>query len=164
MFSCDVGRQLADPLLDLLERGPREPAVAVGDIDDEWHRDQCDRREIGADREHRDRGEHDRERGLEHEDQAVAEEEAHRLQIDGRARHQLAGLLAIEERQLERLQLPEQQRSQVVLDAKRHASRDETPRGREHQPDEARAGDRDGEQHESLSMVAVDRVDRSAGA
>ena len=49
------------------------------------------------------RGEHDRQRRLQHEDEAVAEEEAHRLQVDGRARHELAGLLAVEEAELERL-------------------------------------------------------------
>ena len=42
--------------------GRREPAVAVGDVDDERHRDQRDRGEVGLDREHRDGGERDRER------------------------------------------------------------------------------------------------------
>ena len=46
---------------------------------------------------HRDDGEH----VLEEEDQAVAEEEAHALQVDGRARHQLAGLVAVVEAERE---------------------------------------------------------------
>ena len=48
----------------------------------------------GLSDEHHGRGDQDRERRLEDEDQAVAEEEAHRLEVDGRARHQLPGLLA----------------------------------------------------------------------
>src|SRR6266536_3457952 len=47
----------------------------------------------GLQREHRAGCEDERQRALHDEDQPVAEEEAHRLQVDGRARHQLPGLL-----------------------------------------------------------------------
>ena len=53
---------------------------------------------------------------LQDEHQAVAEEEAHRLQVHGRARHQLAGLLVVEEAELEPLELAVHQLAQVVLD------------------------------------------------
>ena len=66
--------------------------------------------------DHRDAGEHERERGLQDEHEPVAEEEAHRLQVDGRARHQLAGLLVVEEAELEPLQVAVEQLAQVVLD------------------------------------------------
>ena len=55
--------------------------------------------------DHRDAGQQQREHRLQDEHEPVAEEEAHRLQVDGRARHQLAGLLAVEEAELEALQV-----------------------------------------------------------
>ena len=67
--------------------------------------------------------------GDEHE--PVAEEEADRLQVDRRARHQLAGLLAVEEAELERLQVAVEPVAQVVLDRQRDAAGDEPPRDRE---------------------------------
>ena len=85
-----VGGQLGDPLLGLLERGLRVLAVAVGDQHDERHRRQRQRGEPRLEHEHRHPGERDREDRLADEDQAVAEEEAHRLEVDGGARHQLA--------------------------------------------------------------------------
>ena len=53
---------------------------------------------------------------VEVEDQAVAEKETHGLQIDRRARHQLANLLAVEERQLEALEVAVHAVAQVELD------------------------------------------------
>ena len=47
--------------------------------------------------EHHRRDAHDRQHVLEEEDQAVPEEEADRLEVDRRARHQLAGLVAVVE-------------------------------------------------------------------
>ena len=64
---------------------------------------------------------------LQDEHEPVAEEEAHGLQVDGRARHQLAGLLVVEEAELEPLQVAVQQLAQVVLDAERHAPGDHPP-------------------------------------
>ena len=60
---------------------------------------------------------------LQDEHEPVAEEEAHGLQIDGRARHQLAGLLAVEEAQLQALQVAVEQLAQVVLDRRARCAR-----------------------------------------
>ena len=109
-------REFGDPLLRLLERRPGAAPVAARDHDHERNRRQRERGEPGPQREHRYRSEHDRERRLPDEDQPVAEEEAHRLQVDGDARHQLAGLLAVEERQLEPLEVLIEPVAQIELD------------------------------------------------
>ena len=70
----------------------------------------------------------DRQRGLRDEHEPVAEEEAHGLQVDGRARHQLAGLLGVEEAELEREQVLVDAVAQVDLDAERDAPGDEPAR------------------------------------
>ena len=112
-----VGGQLGDPLLGLTQRGLRVLAVAVGDQHDERHGRQRQRGEPRLEHEHRHPGERDREHRLADEDEAVAEEEAHRLEVDGGARHQLARLLAVEEAELETLKLLVERVAQVVLDA-----------------------------------------------
>ena len=61
--------------------------------------------------------EHDREHELQDEDEPVAQEEAHRLQVDGGARHQLSGLLMVEETELQALEMAVEPLAQVVLDA-----------------------------------------------
>ena len=134
----DVGGELGDPLLDLEQRGPRAAAVARGDEHHERHGQQRERGEPRLQREHGDRGEQDRQRALADEDQPVAEEEAHGLQVDRRARHQLAGLLAVEERQLERLQVAVDQVAQVELDRQRDAPGHEPARDGEAQAQHAR--------------------------
>jgi hypothetical protein len=101
-----LGGQLGDALLDLLQRRARPASEPRGGQHHERHGDERDRREDGIDEEHRRGGEEDRQRRLEDEDEAVAEEEADRLQVDGGARHELTGLLAVEEPELERLQVP----------------------------------------------------------
>ena len=98
-----VRGQLGDSLLGLLQRGPRAAPVHPRDHDYERHRRERQRRQRRLEREHRHRGERDREDRLGDEDQSVSEEEPDRLQVDGGARHQLPGLLAVEERELERL-------------------------------------------------------------
>ena len=60
-----------------------------------------DQRELPVEDEQHDGHRDDREHVLEEEDQAVAEEEAHALQVDRRARHQLAGLVAVVEAERE---------------------------------------------------------------
>ena len=56
----DVGGQLRDPLLDLLQRGPRAAPVAGRDEHHERHGRERERAEPRLQRQHRDRGEHDR--------------------------------------------------------------------------------------------------------
>ena len=159
----DVGGQLRDALLDLRERGPRAAPVARGDQHHERHGDQRQRRQPGLDRQHRDAREQDRQPALQDEHEAVAEEEAHRLQVDGQARHQLAGLLAVEERQLELLQVRVQAVAQVVLDAERDLARHQAASDRERQPRERHEHDRHDQALEAVAVARVDPVDRPAG-
>ena len=49
----DVGGELGDPLLDLLQRRARAPPVARGDDDDDRHRDERERGQPGLHGEHR---------------------------------------------------------------------------------------------------------------
>jgi hypothetical protein len=93
--------QLGDALLDLLAGWPVEASVAERDPDHERHRRERDQGQPRIQHDHHGGGDHDRERRLEDEDQAVAEEEAHRLEVDRGSRHQLAGLLGVEEAQLQ---------------------------------------------------------------
>jgi hypothetical protein len=85
--------ELRDPLLDLLQRRPREPVVARRRRYHERNRQQRESRESRLDHEHHRAREQDRERALRDEDEPVAEEEPDRLQVDRRPRHQLAGLV-----------------------------------------------------------------------
>ncbi len=155
MLSCGLGGQLGDSLLHLFESGPRAHAVAVRRVDDEWNRSQRDQCEQRLEHEHRDRCEQDRHRRLDDEDQPVAEEEAHRLEVHGHSRHQLSGLLAVEERQLERLQPTEQRFAEVVLDAQRDAPGDQSPSERQGQPREAGSGDRQRVAKELAAVMPV---------
>ena len=109
--------------------GRARAPVALGDDDDEGHGGDRDQPEAGVDGDHRDAGEQQRERGLQDEHEAVAEEEAHGLQVDGGARHQLAGLLAVEEAELQALQVAVDELAQVVLDAQRDAPGDHAAAG-----------------------------------
>ena len=140
-----VRGQLGDALLGLLDRRTRAAAVAVGDEHHERHGRECDQAQARFDRDHHDPREHDREDRLQDEHEPVAEEEAHGLQVDGSARHQLARLLAVEEAELELLQMAVEQLAQVVFDAERESSGDHPPpvgQAPAHQYDERdRAGD-----------------------
>ena len=94
---------------------------------------------------------------LEEEDEAVAEEEAHALQVDGRARHQLAGLVAVVEAERESEQLRVELVAHVELDAERLAAGDQPPAHHEE-----RAGEPDGEDREDEPPAAPrDRRTRS---
>ncbi len=122
-----VGGELADALLHLLDRGPRAAAVAVGDDHDERHRRQRDQAQLGVDHDHHDAGEHDREDRLQDEHEPVAEEEAHGLEVHGGARHQLTGLLVVEEAELQALQVAVDPLAQVVFDVQRDPPGDHPP-------------------------------------
>ena len=153
--------QLGDPLLRLLNRRPRPAAVQPRDHDHERHRRERQRRQRRLEREHRDRREPDRQDRLGDEDQAVPEEEADRLQVDGGARHQLPGLLAVEERELERLQGRVQRLAQVDFDGQRHPPRDQPARRAQRQPGQAGGEDRE---HPHDQMVAVGGVGRRSSS
>ena len=156
-----LGRQLGDALLDLLRGGPVQAPVAGGRPDDQRHRGQ---RHRGQDRVHRDHhhgGDHDGQQRLHHEDQAVAQEEAHRLQVHRRARHQLAGLLAVEEAQLQRLQVAVHPVAQVELHAQRDAAGHQPAHHAEDQAQHARGHHHAAQQPQRVAALA-DVVDRAA--
>ena len=157
-----VRGQLGDSLLGLLERGPRAAPVHPRDHDHERHRRQRQRRQRGLEREHRHRGERDRDDRLGDEDQAVPEEEADRLQVHRGAGHQLPGLLAVEERELQRLQRRIQPLAQVDLDGQRHPTGDQAPRGAQRQPCQAGDDDRDRPDDQLVAVAVADRVDRAS--
>ena len=85
---CDLGERLLHVAQDRL----RHPAVAVGRERDDRRDRERDERELPAVDEEDRRDDEDRDDVLREEDEAVAEEEAHRLEVDRRARHELAGL------------------------------------------------------------------------
>ncbi len=99
--------------------GREQPAEPHGRQHHERNREQGQRRQPRVDHEHHRARQHDRQRVLGEEDQAVAEEEADRLEVHGRPRHQLTGLLRVEEPQLQLLQPAVDPLAQVELD--RHA-------------------------------------------
>ncbi len=138
------GGELADPLLHLLLGGPVPPAVAGRGRDQEGHRDERQEGEERVEEEHRRGREQDREGALAHPDQPIAEEEADRLEIDGRPRHQLPGLLRVEEGELEPLQVLVEALAEVVLDRERDPAGDQPPPDRERQPQQSRAEQRQG--------------------
>ena len=127
MFSSASAVQLGNALLCLLDRRARAATVAVGDQHHERHRRERDQAEARFGHDHHDSREHDRQDRLQDEHQAVAQEEANGLQVDRRARHQLARLLAVEEAELELLQVAVEQLAQVVFDAEREPPGDHPP-------------------------------------
>ena len=137
-----LGGELGDPLLDLLHRRAGEAVEAGRREDHERHRQQRQRRQPGLDREHHRARQQQRERVLGQEDQPVAEEEADRLEVDRRPRHQLPGLLRVEEPQLERLEVGVDPLPQVELDRHRDLAGDQPPDHGQPQPQDAGADDR----------------------
>ncbi len=156
-----LGGQFGDPLLDLLHRRARDPVVAGGGVDDQRGRGQRDQRQPGVDVEHHRAGEDDREDVLGDEDQPVAEEEADRLEVDRRPRHQLPGLLGVEEAELEPLQMGVEELSEVELDRERDPPGDDAPDQGQADPEDAGDGDHDREREEVGLVAVFDRVDRA---
>jgi hypothetical protein len=157
-----VRGELGHPLLDLLQRRARAAPVAGRDQHDERYGRQREGAEPGLEGEHRARGEQDRERALGDEDEPVAEEEAHGLQVHRRPRHQLAGLRRGEEAELQRLQVGVHEVAQVDLDAQRDAARDEPARDRQRDAQDRDADDGGHQRGQPGLVVSGDAVDRAA--
>ena len=147
---------VADALLDLAEHRMRDVAVAPGDGDQKRRDRQRDQGEAPVDHEqehgHADDGEH----VLDEEDQPVAEEEAHVLEVDRCARHQLAGLVAVEEAVREAQQMPVQGVPEIELDAERLPSGDEAAPDHEQRLEHAEDDDQADEGPEAL-LVSVEQ-------
>ena len=159
MFSSDDRRDVGELLLDVAERRMRDVAVAVGDRDEERHHREHDERELPLEEEEDDGHRDDGEGVLEEEDQAVAEEEADALQVDRRARHQLAGLVAVVEAEGEAHEVRVEALAQVHLDVERLLAGDEPAAAHEHRRDEAEDDDRADVEPE-LVRVVVRRAPR----
>ena len=131
----DVG----DPLLHLLQHRVADPRVAVGHEGQHRRDRERDQRQLHAHQRHHHQHADDGEHVLGEEDQAIAEEHPHGLHVDGRARQQLPGLVAVEEAVGEPLQVAVHAVSQVVLDRQREPARQPPPEQHDHALDDAEA-------------------------
>ena len=142
----------------------RHVAVPVRDGDQHRRDRDRDQRELPRDDEDDDADADDREDVLEEEDEAVAEEEADALQVDGRAAHQLAGLMPVVEAEGEPHELRVERRAHVHLDGERLLAGDQPAAGH-HQ--RARDPERDDERRRATAgvraLVAAERGDDAAG-
>ena len=154
--------QLGDSLLHLLYGGARDAVVARGGVDDQGCGEEGEQGEQWVDRDHHHGGEDDRQHALGDEDQPVAEEEADRLQVDRRPRHQLPGLLTVEEGELEALQVGVEALAEVEFDRQRDLPRDDAAHQGQPQPQHPGGDDRQGEGEEVRLVAVLDRVDRLA--
>src|SRR5262249_1620356 len=113
------GRDVGELLLYVAKRRVRYVAVAVRDRDEKRHHREHHERELPLEEEeddcHRDNG----EGVLEEEDQPVTEEETDALEVDGGARHQLAGLVAVVEAERQTHEMRVEALAEVHLDVER---------------------------------------------
>ena len=107
-------------------------AVAVGQGDQYRCDRERDQRQLPLEEEQHPGDEDDGEDVLEEEDQAVAQEEAHALEVDGGARHQLAGLMAVVEPEREPDEVGVETLAQVHLDSECLSARDHPPAEHQH--------------------------------
>ena len=150
-------RDVRQLLLHVAERRVGDVAVTVGKRDQDRHHREHDQRELPLEEEqhhgHRDHREH----VLEEEDQPVAEEEADALQVDGRPRHQLAGLMAVVEAEGEPNEVRIEPLAHVHLDRQGLSAGDEAPGRHEHGTNRSQDHDRPDVEPELLLVVRLDR-------
>ena len=149
------GRDVGHLLLHVAEQRMGDVAVPVRDRDQHRRDRERDQRELPRDDEDDDPDADDREDVLEEEDQAVAEEEADALQVDRRAAHQLAGLVAVVEAEREPDELRVDRLPHVELDRERLLAGDQPAAGH-HQ--RARDAEREHERDEPLQPAELVRV------
>ena len=140
-------RQLGHLLLRIHQHRAGAAARARRDGDQKRPDGECDERQERVDEEH-DRG-HDHQRQEVHreEDEPVAEEEAHGLQVAGDARHQLADAHLVEVAKRHVREVAEDSAAQVGLDAQAHQAGEHPPGHREEEaqdpdPDDGQAQER----------------------
>ena len=112
-------RDVRETLLDVAQRRVRDVAVAVRQRDEQRRGGEHDDRELPLEEEEDDRHGDDGEDVLEEEDEAVAEEEAHALEVDRGAAHQLPGLVAVVEAEREAHEVGVEPAAHVHLDVER---------------------------------------------
>ena len=123
-----------------------------------------DERELPAVEEEHGGDSDDRHDVLREEDQPVAEEKAHRLQVDRRPRHELAGLTAVVEPERKPQEVRVEIVTEVVLDTERLSARDDPSPVLERAADEAQPDDgRDLDDEEARVRVGVELVDDDPG-
>ena len=156
-------RDLRERLLNVAEDGMRDAAVAEGGERDQRRDRQCDERQLPAVEEKDGADDDDRQDVLGEEDEPVAEEEAHRLQVDRRARHELAGLAAVVEAERQPEEVRVELVAEVVLDAQCLPAGKDPPPVHEATADETEPDDRgDLECDHPHVGVAVELVDDDA--
>ncbi len=127
-------RHVGHLLLHVAQHRVRHVAVAVGEHDDERRDRERHEREPPLEPQHHRGDADDREDVLEEEDEAVAEEEAHGLEVDRRARHELPGLVAVVVAEGQPQEVRVEAVAQVELDAERLSAGDEPAADHEHAP------------------------------
>jgi hypothetical protein len=152
------GRDVGELLLDIAQRRVRDVAVAVGEHDQERNDRERDQRQLPVDEEEDCRHREDDEHILEEEDQAVAEEEAYALEIDGRARHQLAGLVAVVETERKTDEPGVETVAHIHLDAERLASGDQAAPDHQRCLQETEGDDCPDEDPECVGIARLDRL------
>ena len=140
--SSATGRDVGERLLHVAEHRVRDAAVPVRGERDHRRDRERDERELPAVEEEDGRDDDDRHDVLREEDQAVAEEEAHRLQVDRRPRHELARLAAVVEAERKPQEVRVELVAQVVLDAERLPAGDHPSPVHERAADEPERDDR----------------------
>ena len=146
------GRDVGELLLHVAEHGVGDAAVAVGGSAIDRRDRERDERELPAVDEEDGRHDDDRHDVLREEDQAVAEEEAHRLQVDRRARHELARLAAVVEAERQSEEVRVELVAHVVLDGERLLPGDHAPPVHERTAHETEPDDRGDLEHEQARV------------
>jgi hypothetical protein len=156
-------RDVGHLLLDVPQDRMRNVAVAVRERDDERRHRERDQRQAPLEVQHHRRHAHDRQHVLEEEDQAVAEEEADRLEVDGGTRHQLARLVAVVEAEGHPHEVGVEGVPHVELDAERLPAGDEPAAHHQQRLRDSEADDDPDQGPELVAPLGNDRaVDHAA--
>jgi hypothetical protein len=157
-------RDVGDPLLHLTENGMRDAAVAIRREDDGGGDRERDEREPPVVDEENGRHDDDRHDVLGEEDQPIPEEEAHRLEVGRRPRHELPRLAAVVEAERQAQQMRVDVVADVVLHRERLPARDESAAEHERAANEPQRDDRGDPEPEDLAVaVALELVDEESG-
>ena len=155
-------RDVGHLLLDVAQQRMRDVAVAVRDDHQHGADRQRDERELPREDEDDDADADDREDVLEEEDQAVAEEEPDALQVDRRAAHQLAGLVAVVVAEREPHELRVDRRPHVHLDVQRLLARDQPAAGHHDRAQDAEPEHGADQQRQPAQVIVVEDADDAA--
>ena len=162
MFSSASTARPPIAAANLAQARDRCALVENGHRDDQRQRRERERGEVGVEREHDDRGQQDRADILRQHRKAPAEERRDLSHVDRRARDQLADGLALENAQIQRMQVSEEAVSQVVLHLEPDATRDALAGPLRHGDHDRDPPDRKRRADEAASIARGDLVHRIA--